>query len=492
MNKTLIFLKDNKNFAGSYIDNVDLAICKYKTLLDMLKSSNVSKIYTYNLARNGGIELIKDLFLNGFRYNKDTLLKNNDFFYLIDTDYKFLFIRIRYNRRIIHFYDLDNFYNVDIEELKTLEDKFNAMKYAVLALPQNHAYTLTGQTANEYKKYLKEKGVWLNTIFERLPEYTERFCAQSFVGGICAVNKKYINQKLKVFQYDYNNMYGYILANCLLPFGQPEHVKGNSFNMLDDYTVSIQHIRAQIKSKSRVKWFKMKTDISFYEKIIDDTRYKVDIWITSIDFEELKKDYDIIEVEFLEGFIFEASQRLFDDYVIKNYELKSSAENGWIEQLYKGYNNRLFGYFGRKTQHNYIEFDLDKKNMLKVSKYQLAAKPVYCPIAAFVAAYGRKIILKYIRKYYNDWIYTDCDSLFMTREIKELTVSNKMGDFKLKKGVVKFFGIKKYIFNYETFFAGLKKQYLSYNVKKGDVIISQQYSFSKNGIAKPIKYKYTI
>lgn len=491
MNKAFVFLKKDKKIIGSYTDN--MAIYDFKTLLDMLKSLNdVSKIYTCDLSKNGGVMLIKELLQSGFSYNKDSLLKDNDFFYLIDTSYTFLFIRVRYKRKIINFYDLNNFYNVDIDTVATVECKLDALRYAVNSLPKNHAYTLTGQTASEYKKYLKNNGVWLNVIFEQLPVYTEKFCAKSFVGGICAVNKKYLNQKLKVYQYDYNNLYGYILANKLLPFGQPTHVIGNSFDMLDDFTVSIQHIRAQVKAKSRVRWFKIKTDISFYEKIIEDTKYKVDLWVTSIDFEELKKDYELKEVEFVEGFIFEASTHLFDDYVINNYNLKSNASNGWIEQLYKGYNNRLFGYFGKRISHNYMEFNLTASNRLTTSSSQLKAKPVYCPISAFVASYGRSMILNYIRKYYDDWIYTDCDSLFMRRPIKELSVTNKLGDFKLKEGVAKFFGIKKYIFNYETFFAGLKKQYLSYNAKKGDVIISQQYKFTASGEAKPVDYKYTI
>ncbi len=492
MSRTIVYFKDKKKYLSSFVD--DTATHEYKSLFDLLKDNQyATKIYTTNLGKMGGLILIKELLANGFKYNANSLLKEKEFFYLIDTNYTFLFIRVKYSRRVVNIYDLNNFYNVEeIDSLQTIEAKLDTLKYAVKALPGGHAYTLTGQTANEYKKYLKKRGVWLNVIFERLAPYVEKYCSQAFVGGICMYNRKYLEQKLNVYQYDFNNLYGYILANCMLPFGQPQHVVGNSFEMLDDYTVSIQHIKARVISKSRVKWFKMKTDINFYEKTIADTRYVVDLWLTNIDFEELKKDYTFENVEYIDGYVFQASKHLFDDYVNANYDKKASAPNGWIEQLYKGYNNRLFGYFGKRIRHNYLEFSLTKNKCLATSRHTLDTKPVYSPLSAFVSAYGRRMILGYIRKYYDDWIYTDCDSLFMTREIEELPVSAKLGDFKLKTGVAKFFGTKKYIFNYETYFAGLKKQKLSYNVNKGDVIVSKQYKYTASGEAKAVDYKYTI
>lgn len=492
MNKTLIYIKNKKKYLSSFVD--DTATHEYKSLLDLIKDNKfASKIYTSDLGRMGGLILIKELLADGFKYNADSLLKEKEFFYIVDTSYAFLFIRVKYNKHVVNFYDLNNFYNVeDIDTLPSIKSKLETLKYAVKALPIGHAYTLTGQTANEYKKYLKKKGVWFNVIFERLTAYVEKFCARAFVGGICTYNSKYLGQNISVYQYDFNNLYGYILSSYMLPFGQPKHFDGNTFEMLDDYSLSIQHIKARIISKSRVKWFKMKTDINFYEKTITDTRYVVDLWLTNIDFAELQKDYVLEDIEYVDGYVFQASAHLFDDYVRANYEKKASASDGWIEQLYKGYNNRLFGYFGKRTRHNYLEFSLTKNKRLTTSRYTLDTKPVYSPLSAFVSAYGRSMILSYIRRYYDDWIYTDCDSLFMTREIEELPVSSKLGDFKLKTGVAKFFGTKKYIFNYETYFAGLKKQKISYSVNKGDVIVSKQYKYTASGEAKAVDYKYTI
>ena len=489
---SMVYAKHDKKYWGRFVDNSEVTHV-YKSLLELIKRVGASKIYTYELGANGGVEFIRDLLANGFNYNAETLLKDNDFFYLCDTSYNFLFIRVKYNHRLINIYDLANFYNVDVSSLNSITTRLVTYKYAVQSLPDNHAYTLTGQTASEYKKYLKNHGVWFNELFERLPNNIEKFCARSFVGGICIANPKYLQQKLKVYQYDYNNLYGDILASCPLPYGQPMYVKGNAIEKTTgDYELAIQHIRARIISKSRVKWFKIKTDINFYEKTIDDSRYIIDVWLTSIDFDQLQQDYRLEELEYIDGYLFQASPCLFDDYITNNYSKKVAADNGWIEQLYKGYNNRLFGYFGKKSRHEYIEFKLTANKRLTRLPYKLDNKPIYSPLSAFVAAYGRSMVLPYIRKYYNKWVYTDCDSLFMLEPIPELPVSAELGDFKLKTGVAKIYGIKKYIFNYNTYMAGLKKQKLSYNTKPGDVIISTQTKYTTTGKAELVEYKYTI
>lgn len=286
-----------------------------------------------------------------------------------------------------------------------------------------------------------------------IPEfYTWSDIKRAYVGGISYVNPWYIERSVygKITVIDVNSMYPYCLRTFPIPFGRFTKIDGApdltkpgawiagarvSFKLKKDSNLPC----IQIKEKYGREWLRQSTD---YMRYGEEDAYNEDvIFFTSVDYETYKENYDFTVHKWLYHYYFpnvsNIDGKTFVDYW---YKVKQKADN--IMQRVKKKKPDTY-----KEDPEYIKASLDRqeaKIMLNsaygkhgtkyflYSKYsaydaelgvmftpetQLAREPdkepshYYCPYAAFVTAYARRMLVTTWNKFDGRALYCDTDSI---------------------------------------------------------------------------------
>ena len=234
------------------------------------------------------------------------------------------------------------------------------------------------------------------------------------------IKEKPINEKIAV--YDENSKYPSVMLKHKLPYGYPS--KFNEFiepkeNECCVYKVLINFDLKKgylptIQAQSLVQAVSLGVRSTTYLKSTQD----VPEWftLTNYDLEQLKEHYylDILECEWTR--VFKTKQGMFSKYIHRYQEEKEyyksiGDEFGVLKA--KIMLNSLYGKFGAKTESRtktaYLEEGVlkFKTDPLKIEK------PIYLPIAMFITSIGRYEIIKDAQNNYDDFLYSDTDSLHL-------------------------------------------------------------------------------
>lgn len=142
----------------------------------------------------------------------------------------------------------------------------------------------------------------------------------------------------------------------------------------------------------------------------------VTLTLTSVDLELFFEQYDVHDIEYIEGWKFKATTGLFDKYIDKWYEVKEESTktgNKGMRTLAKLMLNALYGKFATsiQVQSKIPYYDEDAQ----LVKYKLGEKetrdPVYLPVACFITAYSRADVIRNAQANYERFAYSDTDSL---------------------------------------------------------------------------------
>ena len=323
--------------------------------------------------------------------------------------------------------------------------------------------------------YLPSKSMFPRFSTELLEEWRE-----AYRGGRSQVNPKYAKQILhNVKRYDINSMYPSIMAYKPLPYGNPIITKEPNLHEFEIYKVMIMfklkkgHLPTLLKTGSIFN----KAGETYWEY----TDVPIEIYISNIDMELVKKHYDISFLKYEKIWGFKTIKYFFKKWVDEYYEKKSSTTGG-LRLVYKLTLNSLYGKFGsRPTGRNKIPYiDDDGTLCYKLSEEHEMGK-YYLPMAIAITSWAHKMIDDAICETgIDNFVYCDTDSVHTLGTLPDELVDNHaLGLFKLEatEDISKYIRQKTYIYKengkWEITCAGMPDSIKHYLIREhGDDVIN--------------------
>lgn len=299
--------------------------------------------------------------------------------------------------------------------------------------------TIGSNALNHYQKNFKS----FNKVFPEIPKPIDLNMRQAYKGGFTYLNPFYkdklINENIACF--DVNSLYPSVMYYEPMPIGSPVYFSGK-YHDNKVYTLYIQHISCSFKvKKNKIPIIQIKHNINYVsnEFLIDSGKNGeavVDLYLTNVELPLFFEHYEVADLEYEDGFMFQTSHDLFKDYIDYWNEVKMKNTGGGnpaLRAIAKLMLNSLYGKFAKslsvREKIPYLNDDIvkykysDKKN----------CKGVYLPIGIFITSYARfktittsqKIKDYSIKKYGVDkYIYSDTDSIYTT-----MTDENELKQF---------------------------------------------------------------
>lgn len=175
----------------------------------------------------------------------------------------------------------------------------------------------------------------------------------------------------------------------------------------------------------------------YYDKIVNldgkivDT--SVELTLTMTDYELIKKHYELVDFEILDGCYFEANIGVFDEYINKYKKIKLESK-GAMRELAKLFLNNLYGKMASGTNSNFKVALPDEDGVLKYFIVRANDKtPGYIAVGSAITSYARRFTITAAqRNFYGadkpGFVYADTDSIhcdLQPDQIKGITVHDK-------------------------------------------------------------------
>lgn len=337
-------------------------------------------------------------------------------------------------------------------------------KDVVIAAKALNLFIKQGLTAmtigsNALKFYKEQTGI--KNFKRRFPVASyeiDKDHRQSYKGAWTYLNPKWacktINQSGIVL--DVNSLYPYVMAEKLLPYGEGIFYKGK-YQKDNIYELYIQMIKCQFELKpGYLPTIQLKHNLIFKptEYVSTSNGEDIVLVLTCVDLEIFLKHYEVYNIEYISGWKFKASDKMFKDYVDYwgNEKIKADKEgNKAMRTIAKLYLNNLYGKFGKNPKIANKEPYLDAEGVVrfKLCDYEIVDS-VYIPVASFITAYAREKTITSAQVVYDRFIYADTDSLHLIgTDIPEgIEIDNyKLGAWKVESTFTKarFIRAKSYI-----------------------------------------------
>lgn len=336
--------------------------------------------------------------------------------------------KIRYKNHILTPEEND-YFEKDIIILRT------AIEYAI-----NHnmnKMTIGANALSDYKEILENGGIakhLFDKIFPQLSIEEDTYLRKSYRGGCCMVKKGMENKITTTNSYDVNSMYPSVLMSCKMPYGKPHYFKGKYKHYSDYEEVYVQHIKCSFYIKpKKLPCIQLKNNRIFMNnEWIENSSIKQDLYLTNIDLDLFFENYDVEELEYIDGYSFKCVQGLFSEYIDKWYTLKSTTKDKGEKAYAKLFLNNLYGKFGTNPLRKSARICLDEDGILSTEKYvEETTDTIYIPIAIFTTSYARYKLISNAQKNYDLFIYCDTDSIHTIKPINNIPIDNKkLGYFK--------------------------------------------------------------
>lgn len=315
-------------------------------------------------------------------------------------------------------------------------------------------------------------------IFPVLHPNDDAYLRQSYFGGITWKNTKLLNQlsldnvKLQGLVYDVNSLYPSVMRTKLLPYGKPLYYDGY-YNSLpsfikDDYPLYIQKFRVkrfilkkgkmpniQIRESLRFKATEYQENNSYYDEDLKKVKWEECIFtFTSVQLKRFLETYDTpLGLEYIDGYAFKGSYGLFNHYIDTFMELKKVG-TGARKSTAKLMLNSLYGKFGTNPQREerFLEFEDGIFSTTNRNDDDLLVEylsnSIYLPMASFITAYAREVLLTATNNVFDRFLYCDTDSIHILGfEVPNIEIHDKnLGAWKLEGEFynAKYIGAKRY------------------------------------------------
>lgn len=497
-----------------------------ESFIDWLKKHRGCNIYFHNLRFDGEF-IISWLLNNGYKYNDNLVSKTFNCviagtgqFYKMDI----CFYKKGKYRRIVHIYDslkklpfsvkkiAESFelpilkgeieytekrekgHTLTEQELSYLRNDVEIMARALniqLAEGLTHM-TIGSDSLHIFKNIITESK--FKHYFPVLDIEVDKDLRRAYRGGYTYVNKIFQNKDVNSGQvYDVNSMYPSVMYDELLPYGIPIFFEGE-YEYDSNYPLYIQKIKADlVLKKNHIPTIQCKGNFYFNSnEYIEDTLGMLTMYVTNVDLEVIKEQYDVLDIEYINGYKFRSTKGLFCEYIDRFMEMKKN-NTGAKRQLAKLLLNNLYGKFATnpKTQIKipYIGEDGKVEYLTKTEKDK---EPVYTPMGIFITSYARARIQRTAQSVYFRFCYCDTDSIHIIGDdVPDIDVDDKeLGKWSLESKFVRarFLRAKTYIEEYPDGTVNVKCAGLPDNLKQLVNFSNFHYGLTLHGKLLPKRY----
>lgn len=347
-------------------------------------------------------------------------------------------------------------FRVSLEDIEYIKHDTEIIARVMAELYNNGMTTLTSasDSMSAYKVSIGKKN--FEHRFPTLDMDVDDFIRSAYYGAYCIYNPKYLDKIVTdVKCYDKNSMYTHQMVTKKFPLGTPRWFDGEP-KFKDRLFIVKVLVRLRLKP-NRYPCLMYKSMYSQTNVYIYETRNEVlELNLTSVDYFEMLKHYDIIELEHVGGYYFTSSYTLFTSY-LKSLYVEKQTSTGAKKQTAKIKLNSFYGKFATNPRREIIEPCLEDDVVKFKSLGSVSISPVYTAVSAFTTAYARRDLHNAIMKNYDTFVYGDTDSIHTTKDAVGIEIDDdKLGAWKLEK-------------EYKTFKVLGQKTYIG-ELKDGDTV----------------------
>lgn len=463
------------------------------------KLRKVSLLDSYKIVPQSLKKVAKDFL--GYDMPKDGINHNiirPKNYSLNEAEKVYLYEDVRILKEFIHLARLDGIkvtdnYKIYFDKMTTAGQSLNEYKNILFDLYESDNYKKVNalcesfRSIEEHKKKLKAigknfevtKDKLFDCVFPQLHPNTDCYLRQSYFGGITWKNKKLIDElesnniKLQGLVYDVNSLYPSVMRTKLLPYGKPLYFNGSYKNipskLKEEYPLYIQKIRVkmfklkegkmpniQIRESMIFNSTEYQESNAYLDKKTNKIKYEECVFtFTNIQLERFLDSYDLpLGIEYIDGYIFKGSYGLFDDYIDTFMELKKVG-TGARRSTAKLMLNSLYGKFGTNPQREerFLHFENGVFSTTNRNEddelVEYLSNSVYLPMASFITAYAREVLLTAVNNVFDRFLYCDTDSIHILgfEEPTNINIDDKeLGYWKLEGRFInaKYIGAKRY------------------------------------------------
>lgn len=350
-------------------------------------------------------------------------------------------------------------------------------------------FTESGNSRLFFKKSYGTKEHYEN-LFPQLSKVQDEFIRHSYRGGYCYLKEEHFNKVLNgLMSVDINSMYPAQMLHRPLPYGEPIYVAGFaptteaykemfSKSNENEPPVYIQHLKCCFSLKpNKVPIIARKSFRGFNIKdlYLKDSGFKLcEMWLTSVDFELMQECYNVWDIEFIDAYVFntkcgvevdhkmaetmelddiirlDGKGSLYYDYLV-DWRMQKEHEKGGKRERAKKNQNVAYGWQATSQDGTLVYPYINKHNVLSFKRYSgEPRKGGYLPIATFITAWSRDLLIRAILDNYDRFVYCDTDSMYLLGQDKpNLPIHNSLyGYFKIEHYIkqAKYLGCKRYIY----------------------------------------------
>lgn len=298
-------------------------------------------------------------------------------------------------------------------------------------------------TKEAFGQGLKNDNLAIERFHRAFPMLTPTewsFDQKAYTGGLCFVNPRYKAREVhNIISLDANSLYPSRMALKPMPYGKSQHFFGKPMKA-SEHLLWIARIKCCfVVRKHRFPflhngWATLSAQFLTHSGFSDSDISPMELTLTSVDFETMLRQYEVWDIQFIEGYYYKATTRYFGDPIKKLYAYKQEASKNASECKRKGdmqgyykWNvkkqnikrvlNNIYGKFGQSFN-QFIGNPVLHDDEVSYEDVKTQEEPkdneealTYIPVAAFTTAYGRQWLLEQIEKVHDRFVYCDTDSL---------------------------------------------------------------------------------
>lgn len=275
--------------------------------------------------------------------------------------------------------------------------------------------------SNALNKYYEMMGgrKQFRKIFPKLDVIVDKDIRAAYKGGFTYLNPIYKEVDIaEGLVFDVNSLYPWAMHSPnVLPYGRPVFFSGQ-YQPDNMHPLFIQRLRCQFELKpNKIPMIQLKHNLSFVptEYLKSSNDQIITLTLTNIDLELFLENYDVYELEYVNGWKFKGASGMFDQYIDYWTEIKIQAtkdKNAGLRAIAKLYLNSLYGKFATSPYVRSAIPYLGEDGVVHYHKTEYEERDsIYVPIGAFITAIGRNKTIRSAQSVYDRYLYSDTDSI---------------------------------------------------------------------------------
>lgn len=278
--------------------------------------------------------------------------------------------------------------------------------------------------SNALNKYYEMMGgrKQFRKIFPKLDVIVDKDIRAAYKGGFTYLNPIYKEVDIgEGLVFDVNSLYPWAMHSPnVLPYGRPVFFSGQ-YQPDNMHPLYIQRLRCQFELKpNKIPMIQLKHNLSFVptEYLKSSNDQIITLTLTNIDLELFLENYDVYELEYVNGWKFKGASGMFDQYIDYWTEIKIQAtkdKNAGLRAIAKLYLNSLYGKFATSPYVRSAIPYLGEDGVVHYHKTEYEERDsIYVPIGAFITAIARNKTIRSAQSVYDRYLYSDTDSIHIS------------------------------------------------------------------------------